>query len=167
MVYKNSRFVTVTLLAIWCISWYRAIHLVHTRTHILWLPNFFIKNKKMTSQKEQWQFCGLDIIPVRYCLSALWFYPGKYCWQVESINCTICKDRIFASRPRSELLKLHRKEAAELGYVVALRKRRYRIQSCGTGKYEDGSGSDILSKYGSGSGSGSGSYTYIYIYEYI
>jgi hypothetical protein len=29
------------------------------------------------------------------------------------------------------------------------------IQGCGTGKFEDGSGSDILSEYGSGSGSGS------------
>jgi hypothetical protein len=40
-------------------------------------------------------------------------------------------------------------------------------QGCGTGKFEDdtGSGSDILSEYGSGSGSGS--CTYIYIYEYI
>jgi hypothetical protein len=37
-------------------------------------------------------------------------------------------------------------------------------QGCGTGKFEDGSGSDILSEYGSGYGSSSGSYTYIYEY---
>jgi hypothetical protein len=36
---------------------------------------------------------------------------------------------------------------------------------CGTGKFEDCSGSDILSEYGSSSGSGS--CTYIYIYEYV
>jgi hypothetical protein len=46
-------------------------------------------------------------------------------------------------------------------------------QGCGTEKFEDGSGSDVLYEYGSGSGSGSGSnsgsgsYTYIYIYEYV
>jgi hypothetical protein len=44
-------------------------------------------------------------------------------------------------------------------------------QGCGTGKFEDSSGSvsgsDILSEYGSGSSSGSGSYSYIHIYEYI
>jgi hypothetical protein len=44
-------------------------------------------------------------------------------------------------------------------------------QGCGTGKFEDGSGSNILSDYGSGSGSrpGSGSYMHIhilYMYEY-
>ncbi len=39
-------------------------------------------------------------------------------------------------------------------------------QGCGTGKFEDGSGSksDILSDYGSGSSSGSGPYACIYIY---
>ncbi len=44
-------------------------------------------------------------------------------------------------------------------------------QGCGTGKFEDGagfgSGSDILSEYGSGSGSVSGSYTCIFIYIYV
>jgi hypothetical protein len=44
---------------------------------------------------------------------------------------------------------------------------------CGTGKFENGSGFDILSEYGFGSGSGfgsssgSGSSTYICIYEYV
>jgi hypothetical protein len=38
-------------------------------------------------------------------------------------------------------------------------------QGCGTGKFEDGSGSDILFEYGSGSGSGS--YTCIYIYIFV
>jgi hypothetical protein len=50
-------------------------------------------------------------------------------------------------------------------------------QGCDSGKFEDGSGSDILSDYGSGSdlgsglssgsSSGSGSYTSIYIYVYV
>jgi hypothetical protein len=40
-------------------------------------------------------------------------------------------------------------------------------QGCGTGKFEDDSGSDILFEYGSGSGSGSGPYTCIYIYVYV
>ncbi len=46
-------------------------------------------------------------------------------------------------------------------------------QDCGTGKFEDGSGSDILPDYrsGSGSGTGSGSYkctpVYVYMYEYV
>jgi hypothetical protein len=40
-------------------------------------------------------------------------------------------------------------------------------QGCGTGKFEDGSGSDTLSEYSSGSGSSSRSYTYIHIYEHI
>jgi hypothetical protein len=48
-------------------------------------------------------------------------------------------------------------------------------QGCRTGKFEDGSGSDILFEYvsgsgsgsGSGSSSGSGSYTCIYIYIYV
>jgi hypothetical protein len=40
-------------------------------------------------------------------------------------------------------------------------------QGCGTRKFEDCSGSDILSDYGSGSSSGSGSYTCIYVYVYV
>ncbi len=56
-----------------------------------------------------------------------------------------------------------------------VRSDTYRRQGCGTEKFEDGSGSDILSEYGSGSGSGpgsgsgssSGSCKYIYIYEYV
>jgi hypothetical protein len=40
-------------------------------------------------------------------------------------------------------------------------------QDCDTGKFEDHSGSHILSDYGSGSSSGSGSYTYTYTYMYI
>jgi hypothetical protein len=41
----------------------------------------------------------------------------------------------------------------------------WKVQGCGTRKFEDGSGSDIFSDYGSGSSSGS--YTCIYIYEYV
>jgi hypothetical protein len=53
---------------------------------------------------------------------------------------------------------------SRLGKVIL-----YRNQGCRTGKFEDGSGSDILFEYGSGSGSGSssGSYSCIYIYIYV
>jgi hypothetical protein len=50
------------------------------------------------------------------------------------------------------------------GFYVGYLNPRSINQGCGTGKFEDGSGSDILSDYGSGFGSGSssgsGSYTY-------
>ncbi len=57
-------------------------------------------------------------------------------------------------------LKAHR------SYLIIIGRCRSR-QGYGTGKFEDGSGSDILPEYGSGSGSGSGSCTYIYIYKYV
>jgi hypothetical protein len=40
-------------------------------------------------------------------------------------------------------------------------------QGCGSGKFEDGSGSDILSEYGSGSGSNTCILTYMYEYIYV
>jgi hypothetical protein len=42
----------------------------------------------------------------------------------------------------------------------------FQNQGCGTGKFEDGSGYEILSEYGSGSGSYTCIYMYVYVYVY-
>ncbi len=58
-----------------------------------------------------------------------------------------------------------------LYYLFEEEKITSQKKGCGTGKFEDGSGYDILFEYGSGSGfgssSGSGSYIYLYIYVYV
>ncbi len=103
--------VTVTLHAIRCIS-YRAIHLVHTRTHILWLPYLIslIKIKRWLVKRSS----GSSVVWILYRF-VIAFPPYDFTqentadkWSQK--NCTICKDQIFASRPWIELLKLHRKD---------------------------------------------------------